>query len=676
VTEISYDLGPAYRVTVEFVAPEHLQREVDLLLADLADSAALPVDLADSMEERQGAADLSRAARKKLLAIYGQEGRDDQNWMDLAREGFPVEIADALGEGSHSITAESLKDLKKQLTNYLSSKGRFWPIVKAARIKGPFAALESGATIVDLPGVNDPNEAREKVTRDYLKSSHFIWVVLGSKRLLTKDISELLHQLAIEGRVDALTFVATAADDVDHGNGIEEFGLDDDATKLDVIKARNARARPEIAERLTELAHSIAIAAAESRGRAEVLAKKFTGSPVFTVSAREALRLAKLVKNDPSGIDDPEDTELPALRRHLAEVCARYDINALFRRLNEQVDLVVSDVAREVGGQIIQLDGQIESTQQQREEVEVALNRAGEFLLKSHLPGLEKGLAQDLRGGNRLLAERIKRAVDRGKDQLDEFFKKLRLMHYSSLRSMVRNDGSYRGSAGEFDCSLEIARPVRNAITFAWSDFFADHLANTLDQWTDQLRRSADDHRRALLDALAPIAGSNAAVQKDLERFTTNASKVLTEQLAQIKEKADAKIHDVQKNLYKSIAGQVSANMIPAFRLAGKVEGTGSKDRTLQILRKHAKETSATMFGDVERDLLQGVRSLDDWLIRQYAEMTGTVARHAEQVTENLRIGTAQAPLEELERRRASLRALADLVESLGQRQIALAASA
>ncbi len=676
VTEVSFSDGPGYEAVIEFVTREDIRREVEGLLDDVEVTAQIPSDLADDQLERKGAADLSKEARQRLLAIYDVKSGDELRRDDFAQMELPPEIAHALDEGTRSITCDTLAKLKDHIADYLSSRKRFWPIVRSTSIRGPFPALEGGATIVDLPGVNDPNEARERVTREYFKSSRFIWVVLGSNRLLTKDVSELLHQLSMEGRVDDLTFIATASDNVDHETGISEFGLEDEASKLDVILARNRAARPEIARQLQDLADTFAFAAREGPQKAEELARRLTASPMFTVSAREFLRLAGVSKNDPAGLDDPEQTEVPALRRHLAEISARHDVSALFRRLHDQVDHLLTEVASEVDGRIMRLNARFESNQQQREDVEAALDRVGSFL-GPRLAELERHLAQDLAAGRELLGERMKRAVDRGQAELDQYLKRLAAMHWASMRSMVRKDGRYVGSAGEFNCSADIARPVLNSIAFAYSEFFADRLARVLQGGADRLNGVADDHRRALLDALTAVVGPESPMRADLKKFSENAGKVVAEQLAQTMARTERKIQDVQKDLYGSIVAQVQANMVPAYRKAAQVSGPGAKARMFEILSKHARQVSETMFGDAERAILDGVRGLDDWLGRQYAEMIATVSRQAEVAADNLRLGTAQiAPLDELEGRRDAMRSLEAIIESLGHPSASLAASA
>ena len=62
----------------------------------------------------------------------------------------------------------------------MEDSGRLWPIVESVLIEGRFEAIKHGAEIVDLPGINDPNEAREAKTREYLSTAKFIFVAYES----------------------------------------------------------------------------------------------------------------------------------------------------------------------------------------------------------------------------------------------------------------------------------------------------------------------------------------------------------------------------------------------------------------------------------------------------------------------------------------------------------------
>jgi hypothetical protein len=43
------------------------------------------------------------------------------------------------------------------------SEGALWPLVKRVQLRGPWECLASGAVLVDAPGVQDDNSARDQV---------------------------------------------------------------------------------------------------------------------------------------------------------------------------------------------------------------------------------------------------------------------------------------------------------------------------------------------------------------------------------------------------------------------------------------------------------------------------------------------------------------------------------
>src|SRR5262249_17667240 len=127
----------------------------------------------------------------------------------------------------------------------------------------------------------------------------------------------------------------------------------------------------------------------------------------------------------------------------------------------------------------------------------------------------------------------------------------------------------------------------------------------------------------------------------------------------------DSKIESVRRTLYESIPQQVRGNMRAAFDRAAQESGTGMKARIISILSRRASEVSEVMFDDAERSILQGVRGLNDWLSRKYAEMEGTVTRHAGTAAENLTAGDEQISPDRIQRDRGILSNLGKTTDSL-----------
>ena len=314
--------------------------------------------------------------------------------------------------------------------------------------------LEGGATLVDLPGLNDPNEAREKVTKDYLRAARYVWVVFGIKRGVTKELKEyllnpednVLRQLVMDGCADALTLVATASDDLgDVDAAINQYRLPTEATEADAILERNRDVKGLSRETLAAMAHEIGRRAGLTLEETH-LASQLANPAVFTVSARDYLRFCKLSRGRPA-LDDVDQTEVPALRSHLSEMGARYGVDAHVRRLHGRLDALVAEVAQVLDAENVRLSGQSETDIPQRKEIEGALERARNFL-GPVLQTLRERLVQDLETNQDVLGSKLTLAFSRGHDELNTYLDGLARYYWNQIRAMVRRDGVYPGLGG------------------------------------------------------------------------------------------------------------------------------------------------------------------------------------------------------------------------------------
>ena len=71
------------------------------------------------------------------------------------------------------VTEDKAISLRNKVRRYLVGReqheeGQFWPLISRVRIYGNFSILSNGVVLVDLPGLNDPNPAREQVTARWM----------------------------------------------------------------------------------------------------------------------------------------------------------------------------------------------------------------------------------------------------------------------------------------------------------------------------------------------------------------------------------------------------------------------------------------------------------------------------------------------------------------------------
>ena len=56
-------------------------------------------------------------------------------------------------------------------------------MVKLVKIQCPADVLKTGAVLVDQPGYNDDNAAREAISRRYLEKADHMWMITPITRL-------------------------------------------------------------------------------------------------------------------------------------------------------------------------------------------------------------------------------------------------------------------------------------------------------------------------------------------------------------------------------------------------------------------------------------------------------------------------------------------------------------
>jgi len=267
-----------------------------------------------------------------------------------------------------------------------------------------------------------------------------------------------------------------------------------------------------------------------------------------------------------------------------------------------------------------------------------------------------------LESAQELLRERLKRATERARGELDAVITQWSRMHWGTLRAVARRGGLYVGSTGKHDFPGDLTKPIFDGITFAWSDFFGDKLGQMLEKWTERLRLLSDDHRKDFLEKVGPTA-TTQNLQRDLKRIMDTTEKVLTELMSQTKSEMEQKIETVRRTLYECIPIQVHTNMQGAFQQAAQETGQGTKTRMVEILSRRAKEVSGVMFDDAQTEITQGVRILSSWLAGKYGEMSGAVDRHAGIASENIKL--VGMSLAEINEQREALQSIADVLATL-----------
>jgi hypothetical protein len=643
VCEITQSADGRFHAEVEFVSRKEWDVEWGRLREDLAAAVG---DEASGEGDQKAIESVTRQALDKLRALFKAPREAGPEWFLQEDLKEPVAVTRALDAAKESFSygAGEGGEFAEHLKVFLTSDQPFWPIVRLVRIRGPFPGLTGGIKLVDLPGINDPNEAREQVTRRYLKECKFVWLVFNAKRILTKDMVELMlseeffRQLIMDGRADRMAFISTHADNnINFEEACGQYNLDDDAPLTDILQARKRNLRGPVEVILSDMVGQLASRSGEDSSRIQTVRERLCRFKLFCVSARDFLLFVNKRggRNKPA-LETPDQTELPALQAHLAELVRLYGREHHDQQIEDQLAALHREVERELQALRLRVKQRSEMNERQRQEVRAAATAARTFLDKK-LKEFCQRYEQDLVARQETLMERFKHGKKRGRDGVENTLRAWRSMHFGTLSAVCRNSGRFSGTTGIHDLPENLAGPLLDSIAFTWDEFFGERLNAVMGEWYSKLLNLARQQTQEFLAAVYRQLGSGSRLRFDLEELTKTTEKVLLEQLAQSRAELQERIDTTRATLYERIPERVRVHMRPAFVKAGAETGKGMRDWIVDIhLRPAAFEVARVVFQEAENEIEAELRALQATLVRSYAERTNTVRRHADTNANNV----------------------------------------
>ena len=183
-TQISYNYGDIpYRAEIEFIGVSDWEKELKVLFDDMFDGTDTLSKDCTNQDTDAG------IAYAKIRSVYPNKTREDL--VNTPFKSLLKEVSHILGKTRKVEDTDSLM-FYKHLQNYVDSKEKstakdrdkkksepkereMWPLIKVVSIYVKSPALETGAVIVDLPGVHDSNAARAAVAENYMKQCTGLW---------------------------------------------------------------------------------------------------------------------------------------------------------------------------------------------------------------------------------------------------------------------------------------------------------------------------------------------------------------------------------------------------------------------------------------------------------------------------------------------------------------------
>lgn len=635
ITRVRYKAGDTYTAAIELVPIETWMKQVQLASEDVI--SAKEGDDADSTYVNTSV--ISDDERSRIRAIYGDEAferfLEDGNLDHLV---MPQEISDAFNQRVVQLSFESTDELKKGIARYLTSKESFWPIVRSATIEGPFEAFDHGGELVDLPGLNDPNEAREEMTKSFLESAKFVWVVFNMKRSLGKELTQvlqsrdLLNRLMAGGRISTMTFVGTHSDDISTINP-EDYGLDEDASNPEIASKRNELAEIELRSNLRNVARSIATTGEDS-AETNAIIDSLVNSPAFMVSASNYMQITGAAKSRVAVIfDDDEQTNVPSLGKHLNALCIEAGPKANAYTLVSSLEEVVAELAtlaREAQTEIAIRNSQGSSVKEKLAKTAIESEKILKNDTNKIISALRRSLQQAVDRfdkGTALDEEAVIRAVQKTTDGWSN-------THWATMRATASRGGRYvSATSGEHDLIKQLSLPVINHSMKPWTDFFGKDLPILQNEANNGLRDVLGKYSNSLMEFGSDDPEVKGVLSQLMSDLMADVVESVDSALEVVKKSIESDLIERKQKLHRITEEAITTSMASVFTRAAAERGTGMKVRMTSTLQSGSKTAVRAACGRVQKELGQTARLAMEAILSQVEPASVKIADKSTRIT-------------------------------------------
>jgi hypothetical protein len=649
ITTIHHHETSGYRAEIDFITLQEWQNELTAI-TDSISTESIEDETAEDRAEKEA---LLKAAQEKMDAVYGSI--PDGGLLDLLTDGklgLPQEIAEFMVTRTPLVIAEdNALTLRNRVRRYLVGRdqhadAQFWPLISRVRIYGNFEVLSNGVVLVDLPGLNDPNPAREHVTKNYLKDARHLWLVCncqtGIDRVFTQVLRDdgLLFRLFLEGRLDAFAVIGTRVDDMNFEAVLTQMGLredDFDGDSAPLLKFRRAEILKHVRDRLSTIAHEIVTKAARSHDSHSFL-RRVRSIPVFSVSTSAYLHAQGRMPLYQGMKISADQTQIPLLIKHLHSVTLEQNYQSQVAVSLERLRNLRSQVRRFFLDRIRHIELATEEARQEWNALTKLCREAIEGS-RSELVKIEARAHEAMHQRCGEFERRLKDLDANAVKALQNVFKSWEAINWRSLHAAARLKGVWfsRSLQHEINLNRDIARAYLDLLPFVWDEFFGAHLRELSAGVAEDTRMELHKTAERLRGAMNMLRHQPAEIAESVRTSVQTAGESFRLQTGEVHAALQAHIQRTRQMLSDGMVEAASAFMQAAYSQArADPGGAGIKRRMLQILSEHARQHAPALFIEMRRGLSEGVAQLQASMRPQLSRIVQYGIAVLDQFSENV----------------------------------------
>ncbi|TGN73462.1 hypothetical protein EOW77_0034760 [Bradyrhizobium yuanmingense] len=568
--------------------------------------------------------------------------------LELAKQGRAYEQAWATNEASF------VKELADHTAGYLA------PLIATIRVGWPSNLLEAGVTLVDLPGVGIAQDSYRKITKEFVRDKARAIVLVVDRAGPTQDAVELLRTSGYWDRLvgatddpdsdpSSLIIAVTKVDDVAEEawrNTPQQGRPRKREIYEQLVSEFEFRMKGQVREQLSLFGSTTNKLVQEARTQARD--RLLENLQIHPVSAPEYRKLILDDEEDRPFLKNEDETGVPKLRqslerlaiddqmvreRQLSETLQRFQntLASAFRLVRSQFEDTES-ISRETERIAKALE---EAAAPKREERHLRVGAFREFL--------EATVQSRIR-------ELVLEARQVAQDEITDYLRSLRNVHWATLRAAVRRGGTYAGTRA-INLPIDIADRFQEPLAAVWSQ----RLLKDVRKRTGEL--AADMSRIVEELCLAAVADTN--IQTDASLLEDQKARI-ADRVAVMKQVGKEAVDELRQTVKQRLTDVIQAPIRKAcqgFVTKGDDIGTGVKQRILDLFETLAKEATAAAQTPANRVLQQNFTKVRGEINEAFEswgdpiqETVDIILKRRSDALQALNIDQRQRALEEIDR--------------------------
>lgn len=498
------------------------------------------------------------------------------------------------------MTAKNFQEIQSLVGNFLSTDKQYWTIVEKCEIAGPFEGWHESLSLVDLPGTNDTNAQRAKITSSLREKAQAV-AICTSDSNLGIDIESWLRNSSVlaefveanESRRQRIFIIRTKLDSFQPDDYLPETEVDEDQEDLlfrqaiqdyknNQTKAYHDMLREMISPLLPAYSKDPAI-----EQKRKSLLDGVEALPVFFVSA---IAYEVFMNRSTCG-----RRQMNRLREHFGDEISATGIPRLLENINataaEYLEInFYDDLASELEAEVGHLARYFQRNQQivkaQLQGGGLAIDKFGKQVRNELMPWLGNAVTEKVEGvsarGEEItnaLHNRMKQSEAVSDRRLKDKTDKWRHYAWNSLKAAARKDGSHKTARGEhIDIVNDVCSVLVDDLLLMWSSYRDELVSVHVDELTNELSQELGNRLRCFSESFEDPAAREAAqsVVDHLDSLTASKRGQFlrkVEDLLREVESIRKPVHDFIKDRYAPIFTDIQGEF-----------GTGCQQRMRQHL--------------------------------------------------------------------------------------------